>query len=154
CKHRGVVVDNLDPLQTGRLRVNVPSVLGTEELFAMPAVPYAGPNVGFFSLPPVGANVWVEFEEGDKNHPVWSGCFWGAGELPPEADFPEKKVLKTESFVLIIDERVPGGSCTLKVGPMRLTFENQMIDVDNGFGAIIKLTGSKLSINNGVLEVI
>ncbi|MGE5692394.1 MAG: phage baseplate assembly protein V [Candidatus Zixiibacteriota bacterium] len=154
CKHRGVVVDNVDPLQIGRLRVNVPSVLETEELFAQPAVPYAGPDTGFFFLPPVGANVWVEFEGGDKERPIWSGCFWGAGELPDEADFPEKKVLKTESFILVIDDRASGGSCTLKVGQMRFVFENQTVEIDNGLGAIVRLAGPKVSVNNDILEVI
>ena len=51
----------------------------------MPCAPFAGSGVGFFALPPVGANVWVEFEGGDPDYPIWSGCFWGAGEVPAHA---------------------------------------------------------------------
>ena len=55
------------------------------------------------TVPPVGANVWVEFEGGDVNYPIWSGCFWGPGELPAEATVgdPDKiQVLKSEGFLL------------------------------------------------------
>ena len=67
----------------GRVQVSVPAVLGDGRLsWAMPCVPYAGSQVGFFAIPPVGANVWVEFEGGDPDYPIWSGCFWGTGEVP------------------------------------------------------------------------
>lgn len=64
-KHRGKVENNVDPLQLGRVQVSVPAVLGDGRLsWAMPCVPYAGSGVGLFAVAPVGANVWVEFEQG------------------------------------------------------------------------------------------
>ena len=74
-KYRGTVVSNDDPTSRGRLQVTVPNLV--ENTWAMPCVPYAGSGVGFFAIPPVGANVWVEFEGGDPDYPIWSGCFWG-----------------------------------------------------------------------------
>ena len=57
--------------------------LGTgTQSWAYPSVPYAGLQTGFYAIPPVGANVWVEFEGGDPDHPIWTGCFWGPGEAP------------------------------------------------------------------------
>ena len=44
--------------------------------WALPAVPYAGDGVGFFMIPPIGASVWIEFEHGDPDYPIWTGCFW------------------------------------------------------------------------------
>jgi len=41
-------------------------------------------GVGLFFLPPKGANVWVEFEGGDPDYPIWSGCFWSDGEVPAQ----------------------------------------------------------------------
>ena len=77
-KYRGTVVNNLDPMQRGRVQVSVPAVLGSGRLsWAEPCVPYAGDQVGLFAVPPVGANVWVEFEAGDPDHPILAGCFWG-----------------------------------------------------------------------------
>jgi hypothetical protein len=80
-KYRGKVVDNNDPLKRGGVRVRVPSVLGEIDVWALPCVPYAGPKVGFHAIPPVDAGVWVEFEGGDVNFPIWVGCFWAEGEI-------------------------------------------------------------------------
>ena len=82
-KYRGKVEGNVDPLMLGRVQVSCPPVLGDGKLaWAMPAVPFAGPQVGFFVVPPQNANVWVEFEQGDPDSPIWAGCFWGTGEVP------------------------------------------------------------------------
>ncbi len=77
-KYRGSVAENIDPLEKGRLLVLVPDVLGvTPSTWALPCVPMAGPEMGTsFMPPPVGASVWVEFEQGDPQKPIWVGCFW------------------------------------------------------------------------------
>ena len=112
-KYRGFVVDNADPEQLGRLKLRVPSVLGNEVVtgWAMPCVPYGGDaNQGFLFIPEVDAGVWVEFEEGDLEFPVWVGTFWskpgGETELPKPNDAdgaeqgsvqdpPTRKIIKT-----------------------------------------------------------
>jgi len=112
-KYRGIVVDNVDPEQLGRLKVMVPSVLGNEVVtgWAMPCLPYGGDmNQGIFFIPEVEAGVWMEFEEGDLEFPIWVGTFWskpgGESELPkpndPDGadqgsvqDPPTRKIIKT-----------------------------------------------------------
>jgi uncharacterized protein involved in type VI secretion and phage assembly len=112
-KYRGLVVDNADPERLGRLKLRVPSVLGNEVVtgWALPCVPYGGDvNQGMLFIPEVGAGVWVEFEEGDLEFPIWVGTFWskpgGDSELPhPNAadgseasavqDPPTRKIIKT-----------------------------------------------------------
>ncbi len=111
-KYRGFVVENDDPEQLGRLRLRVPSVLGNEVVtgWALPCVPYGGDvNQGMLFIPEVEAGVWVEFEEGDLEFPIWTGTFWskpdGETELPKtndpdgaEADVqspPTRKIIKT-----------------------------------------------------------
>jgi len=82
-KHRGIVMNNQDPLQLGRLQATVPDVLG--ELpsgWALPCAPYGGTQCGFFAIPPIGAGVWIEFEAGDPSRPIWSGTWWATGEVP------------------------------------------------------------------------
>jgi uncharacterized protein involved in type VI secretion and phage assembly len=77
-KYRGIVTDNEDPNRLGRIRVHVQDVLGDlESGWALPALPYAGDGVGLYLIPPVDAFVWVEFEHGDPDYPIWTGCFWG-----------------------------------------------------------------------------
>ena len=102
-KYRGTVSDNTDSAARGRIKVRVPAVLGDLELWAMPCVPYAGSQVGFYTMPPAGAGVWVEFEGGDPSFPIWSGCFWADGELPSEAT-PSVKVWKTAAITVTLDD--------------------------------------------------
>lgn len=104
-KYRGKVVNNVDPLMLGRVLVHVPAI---SELplpnWAMPCVPYAGENVGLFAMPPVGANVWVEFEGGDPNLPIWTGCFWGRDEIPVTPAIPDLKCFRTESAMIQVND--------------------------------------------------
>ena len=160
-KYRGKVENNIDPMLQGRVQVSVPAVLGDGTLsWAMPSVPYAGPGVGFFAIPPVGANIWVEFEGGNPDYPIWSGCFWGVGEAPtlPMA-IAEIKMLKTEGITLTLSDLPGAGGFTLEVGPpvvpmpLKLVFNASGIEITNG-GASVKLSPVSVSLNNGALEVI
>src|SRR3954451_14938145 len=86
-KFRGTVSDNQDPRHQGRLKVQVPEVLGTVDSgWALPCVPYAGDKSGVHTVPSVGAGVWVEFEAGDVSRPIWVGCWWGSDKVPEDED--------------------------------------------------------------------
>lgn len=105
-KYRGTVVDVDDPQRVGRIRVQVPTVLGEQvSPWAEPCTPYAGPGMGLYAVPPVGAAVWVEFEAGQISRPIWSGARWGSGELPKDEAgteaTPPLKVLRSESGLLL-----------------------------------------------------
>jgi hypothetical protein len=159
-KYRGKVENNVDPMQQGRVQVSVPAVLGEGRLsWAMPCVPYAGPGVGFFAVPPVGANVWVEFEGGDTEYPILSGCFWGTGEAPAAPALAQTKVFKTDGVKLTLNDLPGAGGFTIEVGPpavpipLTLVFNAGGIEIKNG-AASIKLTPASVSVNNGALEVI
>ena len=121
-KYRGFVQDNNDPEQLGRLKVTVPSLLADAVSgWAWPAVPYAGAGIGFFFMPQVGDLVWVEFIEGELDHPLWTGCSWGKpggqSELPEEAlqSYPQQQVIKTPSGnVIIINDSSGSESITVR----------------------------------------
>src|SRR4029079_2968068 len=90
-KYRGVVTDNNDPLMVGRIRARVPDVTGDADSgWAMPCAPFGGSSTGFFAVPAQGAGVWIEFEHGDPDYPIWAGCWWGtaAGVAPHPARPP------------------------------------------------------------------
>ena len=155
-KYRGTVANNIDPMQQGRIQVSVPSVLGGGQLsWAMPCVPYAGSGVGLFLIPPVDANIWVEFEAGDPDYPIWSGCFWGIGEVPALPAIAEMKVLKTDSCTITLND-LPGiGGVTIEtMTGMKIILTPTGLEIDNGQGGSIKMTGPQVSVNNGGLEVI
>jgi hypothetical protein len=161
-KYRGKVENNIDPFRQGRLQVSCPAVLGEGSLsWAMPCVPFASSGKGFFALPPIGANLWVEFEGGDTDYPIWSGCFWGNQEAPvtDPVTAPFIKVIKMDAVTLTLSD-VPGiGGFTLEVNPpavatpLKMVFNAQGIELSNG-AASVKLTPASVSVNNGALEVI
>lgn len=109
-KYRGFVVDNNDPEQLGRLRLTVPAVLGDASTgWALPCLPFGGlARQGFFAIPEIYAQVWVEFEAGNLNAPIWTGTFWQQqGDPPSEAALspPTTRVFKTPSgHVLQFDD--------------------------------------------------
>jgi uncharacterized protein involved in type VI secretion and phage assembly len=159
-KYRGTVTDIQDPLMTGRVRAKVPDVLGDQESgWAMPCLPFAGSGMGFFALPKVGAGVWIEFEHGDPDYPIWAGCWIGSvAEAPtPLLAPPYKKVLlKTEGGHSIVLDDTPGiGGITLETsGGQKIVMNATSIEITNGQGGTIKMTGPQVSINSGALEVI
>ena len=143
-------------MQLGRIQVSVPAVLGEGRMsWAMPCVPYAGSGVGFFAIPPVGANVWVEFEEGNPDYPIWSGCFWGRGEVPAQPAVAEMKVLKTDVGTITLNDLQGTGGITIETTTgMKMEITAQGIEITNGQGASIKLEGPKVSINGSAFEVV
>jgi uncharacterized protein involved in type VI secretion and phage assembly len=159
-KYRGTVTDIQDPLMMGRVRAKVPDVLGDQESgWAMPCVPFGGSGMGFFALPKVGAGAWVEFEHGDPDYPIWTGCWFGsAAELPPELLAPpyKKVLLKTEGGHSIVLDDTPGiGGITLQTsGGQKIVLNALGIEITSGQGGTIKITGPQVSINDGALEVI
>jgi uncharacterized protein involved in type VI secretion and phage assembly len=154
-KYRGQVENNIDPQMMGRIQVSVPAVLGEGTLsWAMPCVPFAGSGVGLFLIPPSGANVWVEFEGGDPDYPIWSGCFWGLGEAPAMPAIEQMKVLKTDMGTITVNDLPGVGGIKIETTlGAKIEITARGIEIDNGMGGSITLMGPQVSINNGALEV-
>lgn len=158
-KYRGTVVNNVDPMQRGRVQVSVPAVLGDGSLsWAEACVPYAGDGVGLFAVPPVGANVWVEFEGGDTDRPILAGCFWATGQAPGTG-LPTTKVLKTDGVTITCEDLAGAGGLTIEVGspavsvPMTFSCTASGIELSIGASKLL-LSASSVSVNDGALEVI
>ncbi len=157
-KYRGVVTNNADPLKMGRIRATVPDIYGTNESgWAMPCAPFAGRSTGFFALPTVGAGVWVEFEHGDPDYPIWVGAWWGsAEEMPPlvAADPPNVVMVRSAggSSITISDAGETGLVLEASTGA-KAKIGAAGIELDNGQGAKVKLSGPQVSINDGAVEV-
>jgi hypothetical protein len=158
-KYRGIVINNVDPTSRGRVQVQVSAVMGDEAVWAAPCTPYAGDGVGFFALPPLNANVWVEFEAGDKSYPIWSGCFWADGQIAATDAVPTVKFLKTDSFSIRIDdaqgelviETKTGSRITVNATEVKL----EALQVSQvAQTAKTTLTPASLDVNDGALTVL
>jgi len=162
-KYRGMVLNNIDPLQQGRLFVQVPDVAGlAPATWAMPCAPVAGIQNGMFAVPIIGSGVWVEFEQGNPEYPIWVGCFWGSGaEVPALARATPPALpaitLQTplQNGITVSDLPGPTGGIMLKsTTGATLIVNDTGIYIQNGKGAMITLVGPTVTINSGALTVV
>lgn len=159
-KYRGIVSGNEDDEYRGRLLVKVPTLLGQTEVWALPCAPVANPDgSGFFAVPVAGANVWVEFEAGNLNYPVWTGCFWPKGAISSSDGAPAVKFWKTANFSIRIDddggelviEKADGGKLTISA--TEFAAEANTVKQTAG-GQTTALSQSSFDVNNGALTVV
>ncbi len=164
-KHRGTVLNNIDPLMRGRLLLEVPDVVGlSPSSWAEACVPLSGPPgvpMGSYFVPPVGAGVWVEFEGGDPSHPIWTGCrFDTTADVPPAAlmgvPSSPSSVLQTAGQTGIIISDMPGplGGIMMRAGTAVFIMNAAGISLSNGQGASLLMTGPTTDINSSALTVI
>ena len=162
-KYRGTVVDNVDPEQRGRLRVQVPAVQGINATsWADACLPLSGTaalGMGVFWVPPIGAAVWVEFEGGDPNLPIWSGCrFSHPSEVPSAArgggPADARLVLQSRAQNSIVISDVAGEGISLRAASgARITLNENGITISTPGGARIELVGNTVRVNGDALEV-
>jgi hypothetical protein len=166
-KYRGTVIENIDPEQIGRVLLQCPDVLGeTPSSWAMPCVPAAGIQGGMFIVPPIGSQVWVEFEQGNPDYPIWTGGFWGlVADVPvlataPPAIPPGQNILlqTTGENMLLLSDAPPspatGGIILKSVSGAMIVVNETGIYISNGQGATITLIGPSVDVNLGALTVI
>jgi uncharacterized protein involved in type VI secretion and phage assembly len=162
-KYRGTVIDNVDPLQMGRLMVQVPDVSNVlPSTWAMPCLPFTGIQSGFYAVPDIDSGVWIEFEQGDPDYPIWVGCYWGsAAEVPALAlaappGVPQVLIQTTgQNTLLVSDVPGPTGGFLFKTAAGAfISISDIGITISNGQGATIEMTGPAVTINEGAMEVI
>jgi len=162
-KYRGTVINNIDPMQLGRIQAMVPDVSGfIPTSWAMPCVPLAGKQMGTFVVPQIGSGVWIEFEQGDPDYPIWVGGFWGiAAEVPvlALAGVPGNPNIVLQSTLqnslVISDLPGPTGGIMLKsTTGATLIVNDTGIYIQNGKGASLVMVGPSVTINNGALVVL
>jgi hypothetical protein len=172
-KYQGTVVNNVDPYQEGRLIVNVPDVHGMlPGSWALPCVPLTDIGMGTFMRPRIGANVWVEFEQGDPQKPIWVGGFWGTGETPPMAKAanavpPVNAVMTMESLtsgISVCDVPIPavpmpatvmlragGYTATIAMTPAGVTTTAPIVTVIAS--TAVSVTAPTVTVNSPVVTV-
>ena len=159
-KYRGSVVNNLDPMLVGRLQVRVPD-LGLTSAWAMPCFPLAGDQAGAWMIPGPDTGVWVEFEQGEIDKPIWSGCWYGsAAQVPPltgaATPISQPIVLQTpgQTAVMLSDRPGPTGGILLRTpAGARISITDDGITLSSGKGATVTLVGPTVTLNEGALVV-
>lgn len=154
-KYGGIVTDNHDKKGLGRIRARVRRVLEGEQLgWALPCVPYAGRNVGIFFVPPVGSNVWIEFEDGDPEKPIWCGCCWIPSDLIGLNTDPEIKFIKTEHAMLKINDKEEKNSINIKTQKnQEIIMKPDSIELIQD-GCSVKLTDRAVYVNGNNLQIL
>jgi uncharacterized protein involved in type VI secretion and phage assembly len=151
-KYRGTVQDVNDPENLGRITAQIPEVLGeVTSPWAFPVVPFAGPNHGLVVLPEVGDGVWIEFEAGDISRPLWTGCWWGSGELPSPGGPQVRVLVTTGGHKLVMDDDAHKLQL-LHSGGAELTLTDTDITLKIGSAQIV-LSATGININNGAFQV-
>ncbi|MGH6689627.1 MAG: phage baseplate assembly protein V [Gammaproteobacteria bacterium] len=151
-KYRGTVTDVDDPENLCRIRATVPAVLGGHTCgWALPAAPFAGDGHGVVMLPKVGSGVWIEFEAGRLDNPIWSGAWWASGQRP-DPQGPKVRVIVSENgHKVILDDESDEVTIVHGSGPeMKLTGSEIVITVGS---CEIKISGTEISLNNGLIKV-
>lgn len=164
-KYRGTVVNNVDPELRGRLLLSIPDALAlVPSTWAEPCTPLSGPTgpaMGVYMVPPIGSGVWVEFERGNVDYPIWVGGRWGSSaDVPPLAhaglSISPNIVMQTagQNTFVISDLPGPTGGLMLKSATGASIIVNDTgIYIQNGKGASLVMTGPTVTINNGALVI-
>lgn len=161
-KYRGTVINNVDPMQIGRIQAIVPDVTGVlPSSWAMPCLPVGGMQMGFVTVPFIGAGVWIEYEHGDPDFPIWVGCYWGnAAEVPALAKLVPPGVpgmtLQTplQNGLTVNDVPGPTGGIMIKSTTGASIIVNDTgVYIQNGKGASIVMVGPAVNVNAGALTV-
>jgi uncharacterized protein involved in type VI secretion and phage assembly len=162
-KYRGTVTNNVDPMQIARIQASVPDVTGTAPTsWAMPCLPVAGTNMGLFTVPPVGSGVWIEFERGDPDFPIWVGGYWGssaetptlASQVPPGLAGITLQTTLANGIVISDLSGPTGGILIQAAGGAKISVSDAGILISNGLGATLNMTGATVDVNSGALTVV
>lgn len=167
-KYAATVINNQDPMLRGRLTLMIPDVLGAvPSTWAEACTPLAGPTgppMGAYLVPPVGAGVWVEFQHGDPNLPIWVGCRWGAAaDVPPLARVgnplsPNIVFQSAGQHTMMVSDAPPtpatGGLVLKSAGGAMIVVNDSGIYISNGRGAMITMIGTVIDFNQGAMTVV
>ena len=155
----GRVENNVDPLNMARIQVSVADVTGSApSTWALPCLPVTGRGMGMFTVPPIGAGVWVMFARGDSDYPIWLGGYYANGEAPPLSRHVPPAVdgitLQTTAGNGLVINDAPGGGILIQTaGGAKVEVTDAGITISTGQGAELKLTGNTVDVNNGALTV-
>ena len=165
--YRGTVMPLPDPEFRGRLLLTIPDVLAfIPSTWAEPCAPLSGPPgpMGVYMVPPPGAGVWVMFEHGDVNKPVWIGCRFDTMADPPidvKMSNPLDPSIVIQTLLkntLVVSDLPPtpitGGIMLRSTTGAMIVVNDSGIYLNNGKGAMISMIGKAIDFNVGAMTII
>ncbi|MDQ0767289.1 hypothetical protein QF031_000038 [Pseudarthrobacter defluvii] len=162
-KYRGIVLQNVDPMGIGRLQAQVIGVFTLASTWAMPSFPVAGTQMGAVAVPPIGAGVWIEFEQGDPDFPIWTGCYYSTrAEVPPLVQMvtppiPAMTMQTPLQNAIQLSDAPPtpatGGVVLRSATGASIVVNDSGIYISDGKGGQITLIGGIVTVNAGALVV-
>jgi len=159
-------VTAINPTQPWRLQLQVADVLGyIPSTWAEPCLPLTGApglTAASYFIPPMGAGVWVEFEQGDPSRPIWVGC-----RISSSADVPTSAIsappatppviLQSITQNKLILSSLPGEGITIETvaGPLgpQIVLNATGIKLSFGPASSIEVTPVAVKINGTALVV-
>jgi hypothetical protein len=128
----GIVKNNQDPDNRGRVRIQIPGLIETESTWAEPVgAPGGGTSHGMFAVPKVNAPVVVGFIQGDIDEPFYMA---GPQRDTEEVDdaHPDNIVVQSDNFRILMDNR--DGQRVLRLENLRPDVTDQAVkDVVQSF---------------------
>lgn len=136
-KYRATVFDIKDPEKRGRIKVKCPSALGdATSTWCEVCVPVAiGNKNGDFYLPKEGETVWIEFEQGDVNKPIFVGNWWGDKELPTDELSGNTRIVSFNDNVITFNQ-----ATKIESKDKSKLFMKDYVEIESADGSIITIT--------------
>jgi phage protein D/phage baseplate assembly protein gpV len=150
----GKVVNNLDPMQLGRIQVSFPHLSDLNiSPWARIATLMAGANEGSYFLPDIGDEVLVSFEKGDINNPVIVGGLWNGLARPPEFNtgLNARKMIQTKTGMKLMFDETPGQeslSLETLTGSTVTLSDTQGITIKDALNNSIQVSQQGITINS------
>lgn len=152
-KHRAVVTDNVDPQHLCRIKVQAPALMGETEIgWCLPAFPFLGDGHGLVMMPEVGSMVWLEFEAGKLDFPIWTGGFLSGKQKPPDPhDAATRVIVSKNGHKIILDDK-GGKLCIEHSGGAKLEMSGTEISLTIS-GSKMVMGVASISFNEGVVKI-
>jgi uncharacterized protein involved in type VI secretion and phage assembly len=139
----GVVTNNKDPDEVGRVKVKFPTLSGeVESTWARTVSVGAGAGTGFMVVPQINDEVLVGFQDGDLRFPYVLGGLWSAKKKPP-----------TTSADFLANSKVVQWGMTTAAGHS-LQFVEGSSDDKNHFTVVLADKKTKLRLGKDKVEII
>lgn len=121
-----------DPEKRGRIQCVIPDVTGeSPSAWCEPCVPVAYDDGGDFYLPKLKEFVWIMFEQGDPNKPVYFGGWWAMNRTPLADNYDTKK---TDERIISFKDcllRMSSGKFEVSIGgnDAEIVVENNKVSI-------------------------